>query len=93
MEDSDMVRRSPNGSGKQVRNLLLQDRVGRQANGIGVAFGFQKFVDPRLGEGGIGPEIAAQLPLTIAFDHRLHHDPPTGADYGRLMIAAARLVR
>jgi hypothetical protein len=59
MEDPDMVRRSPDGSGQQVRDLVLQDRVGRQADGVGVAFGFQEFVDLRLGEGGIGPEIAA----------------------------------
>ena len=41
MKDPDMVRRSPDGAGQKVRDLLLQDRVGRQADGVGVAFGFQ----------------------------------------------------
>ena len=59
VKDPDMVRWPPDGAGQQVLNLPLQDRVGRQADGVGVAFGFQEFIDLRLGEGGIGPEIAA----------------------------------
>ncbi len=59
-----------------MRDLLLQDRVGRLANGVGVAFGFQDLVDLGLGEGGISAELAAQLPVPISSDHRLENQPP-----------------
>jgi hypothetical protein len=38
--------------GQQKRDTLLQDRVRRQVDGIGVAFGFQELIDLRLGKGG-----------------------------------------
>ncbi len=59
-----------------MRDLLLQVRVGRQADRVGIAFGFQELVDLGLGEGGIRPEIAAQFPLTIAGGHRPENQPP-----------------
>jgi len=43
-----------------MRDLRLRDRVGRQADGVGVAFGFQELLDLGLGEGGIASEVAAQ---------------------------------
>ncbi len=77
VKDSDVVRRPSDGPGQQMCDLLLQDRVGRQADGLGVAFGFQERVDLRLGESGIRAEIAAQVPISIALDDRSQDQPPS----------------
>ena len=48
-----------------MRGLLLQDRVDRQADRVGIAFGFQELVNLGFGEGGIRPEVAAQVPFPV----------------------------
>ncbi len=77
-----------------MRGLLLQDCVGRQADGVGIAFGFQELVDLGFGEGRIRAEVAAQFPLAIALDHRLKHSAPilgavdiTGTQEAPLQVA------
>ena len=64
MKDPSVLRRSSDGAGQHVRHLLLQARVGRQADGIGVAFGFQEPLDLALAEGDIGRE-AVQRPQAL----------------------------
>ncbi len=54
VKDPNVVGRAADGTPQQVRDPLLQDRVGWQSDGVGVAFGFQELVDLGLGEGGVG---------------------------------------
>ncbi len=52
-----------------MRDALLQNRVGRETDGVAVTFRFQELVDLRLGKGGISPEITANVPGAIALDN------------------------
>ncbi len=71
MEDPDIVGRSSDGTGQQMGDLLLQDCVGRQADGIDVTFGFQELVDLWLGEGSIGPEIGSIGVNTLLYTYKV----------------------
>ena len=42
-----MVRRTANGARQQVSNIFLENRVGLEADGVDVAFGFQELIDVR----------------------------------------------
>jgi hypothetical protein len=44
---ANMVGRAANGTREQVRDAILQDRIGLETDGVGVAFGFQELIDVR----------------------------------------------
>jgi hypothetical protein len=44
-------------AGQQVADPLLQDTIGRQADGVLDSLGLQQLVQLRLGEGRIGAEV------------------------------------
>ncbi len=79
VKDPDMVPRSPNGACQYMRDVLLAHPVGRDTDGVGIAFRFEELVYLRLGKGGIGPEVAAKLSLAIARNGRFQHHPPIRA--------------
>ncbi len=53
-----MIGRTTDGTCEQVGDALLQNRVGRQTDGVRVTFRFQELVDLRLGKCGVAPEVA-----------------------------------
>ena len=55
---------------------LLQDRIGRQADGIADALGLQQLVQLGLGERRITPEVERKAALPVAGDHGLEHLAP-----------------
>jgi hypothetical protein len=59
-----------------VPDPLLQDRVGRQADGIPHALRFQQLVELGLGEGRVATEIENKAPAAIAGDHRRQDGAP-----------------
>jgi hypothetical protein len=73
---SRLVGRSPNRSGQQGRDTLLQHPIGWQPNSVADAFGLQEFVEFGLGEGGIGAEVEIDASLSIPRDHRLQQRLP-----------------
>ena len=52
-----------------MRDAFLQDRIGRETDGVRVTFCFEEHVDLRFGKGGIAPEIAPQIPGAIALEN------------------------
>ncbi len=58
-----MVRRTANGSGQQVGDALLKNRVPFEADGVEETFCFQELVDVRCGKGGIPSEVTTQVPF------------------------------
>ena len=68
----DRYRRPARPALQQVADLLAENRVGRQPDGIAEPFLFQKLVYVRTGEGGIGPEIPPpqRLPSVTLDDWR-----------------------
>ena len=65
VEDLRPLRRAADGTGQQVSDPLLQDRVGRQADGVADALGFQQLVQLRLGEGRVAAEVEDKAPVAI----------------------------
>ena len=56
----------------------MQDPVGRQADCVADAFGFEEFVDLGIGEGRVARKIQALHDVPVAGDHRLQHRSPAG---------------
>ena len=71
-----MLRRPADGPGQQVPDPLLQDRIGRQADGVADPLGLQQLVQLGLGERRVAAEVEIEAALTVAGDHRLQHRPP-----------------
>lgn len=87
------LRRSPNGSGQPMRDLLTQDSVGRQADDVEVLRFFQTFVDRGHFIGGIRSEEPHDVTLGIPGDDRIEDIPPAiGAVDVAMAQAAGRSV-
>lgn len=70
-------RRPPCRLRQPVRDLLAQDAVGGQPDGVDIARLFQSFVDRWDRRGGVGPEEAAlKVAASIAGDDRIKDAPP-----------------
>ena len=82
-----MVRWATDGAGQQMGNAFLKNLVGFEADDVFVILGFQKLVYVRCGEGGISPEIAAQVPFPVTLDDRFQNVAPT---VGAMNIAGAQ---
>ena len=83
-EDLRLVRRPADGPRQQVADPLLQDRVGRQADGVADTLSFQQLVQLGLGERRVAAEPERQAALTVAGDHRLQHRAPA---FGAVSVA------
>ena len=57
-----LVRRSPDRAFEQMSDLVLQDRVGRQADRVACTLGFEELVYLGIGEGCVTPEIKVPMP-------------------------------
>ena len=79
-----MIGRTTDGMREQVGDALLQNRVGRQTDGVRVTFRFQELVDLRLGKGGVAPEVAANVPGAIALDNWPKNQSPV---FGAVNVA------
>ena len=55
---------------------LLQEVVGRQADGVADALGLERLVQLGLGEGRIATKVEIKAVLTVTGDHRLEHGAP-----------------
>ncbi len=42
-----MVRRATDGTGEQMGDAFLKNRIGFETDSVGVAFGFQELIDVR----------------------------------------------
>ena len=42
-----MVWRPPDGTGEKMGDVLLKNHIRLEPNGVGVAFGFEEFIDVR----------------------------------------------
>ena len=73
---------------------LLQDRVGRQADGVADVLGLEQLVQLGLGEGRVAAEIENKPSAAVAGDHRLEHHAPAfnGMDGPRLRHHRAKRV-
>src|SRR3954470_431939 len=65
-----LVRRSPDRAFEQMSDLVLQDRVGRQADRVACILGFEKLINLRIGEGRVTPEIQMLYDTPITSNHR-----------------------
>src|SRR3954451_10793176 len=72
-----LVRWSPDRAFQQMSDLILQDRVGRQADRVACTLGFEELVNLRIGEGCVTPEIQMLHDPSVTSNHRLQHRPPT----------------
>jgi hypothetical protein len=61
---------------QQVSDPLLQDTVGRQADGVADVLGLEQLVDLGLGEAGVTAEVEDEATFAVARDHRFEHVPP-----------------
>ena len=84
--------RPSHGPLQEVRDLVLQHLVRRQANGVLEALRFQVLVDLGQREGRIGAQQAAERSAAIPGDYRVQHVAPAHAHRGRCP-AGARTVR
>jgi hypothetical protein len=75
-EDLRLLGRPADGPAQQVPDPFLQDRVGRQADGIPRALGLEQLVQLGLGEAGVTAEVEGEAALAIAGDHRHQHRAP-----------------
>jgi len=82
-----MVRRTANGTRQKMSDTFLKNLIGFEADDVFVILGFQKLVYVRCGEGGISPEIAAQVPFPVTLDDRFQNVAPT---VGAMNIAGAQ---
>src|SRR6516162_5760165 len=71
-----VMHRPPNRALEQVSDLALQDTVGRQADCITHALGFEELVDLGVGEGRITSEIETLHRVPVAGDDWLQHYAP-----------------
>jgi hypothetical protein len=69
-------RRPPHGPRQPMRDLLAQDVVGGQPDGVEIARFFQPLIDRGDRIGGIGPEEPQDVALGIPGDHRIKDVPP-----------------
>ena len=60
-----LLRWTPHRPAQQVCDPLLQDRVGRQANGIADALGLEQLVELGLGERRVAAEVEDKAPVAI----------------------------
>ena len=70
MKPPHLVRRMPDRTREQVADLVLQHAVGRKADRVPDAFGFEELVHLRHGEGCVSTKIHARDLALIACDHR-----------------------
>ncbi len=61
---------------EQMGDSLLQHPVGRKPDGVTKAFRFEEVVNLRHGEGRVGPKVAPELPVPVAYNDRLQYDVP-----------------
>ena len=80
-------RRPPHGPGQPVRDLLAQDAVGGQPDGVEIARLFQSLIECGDRIGGIGPEEPHDVPRGIPGDHRIEHISPA---VGTVDVAVAQ---
>jgi hypothetical protein len=73
MEHLGLLRRAADWACEQVPDPLLQDRVGRQADGVAEVLGLQQLVQLGLGEGRVAAEVEDQASAAVAGDHRHQH--------------------
>ena len=82
-------------------DALLEYTVGREADRVEEALGFEVFVHLRRGEGGIAPEIQPYLAILVANDNRLQSDSwiwrrsnrsPSLEPVGSILAAAMTIV-
>ena len=69
-------------------DALLEYTVGREADRVEEALGFEVFVHLRRGEGGIAQEIQPYLAILVANDNRLQHAFPV---IGTVNVAGAQV--
>ena len=74
-ENDRFLRRASDGTRQQIINLFVQHVIGRKADVVLVALGFQKFLDLRLGERGIASEQTFVC-FAVSRDDRLQHASP-----------------
>jgi hypothetical protein len=65
------LRRAADGTGQQVADPLLQDRVGRQADGVADPLGLEQLVELGLGERRVAAEVEREAAPAVAGDHGL----------------------
>ena len=61
VEPDDVIWWTTDGTLEQMGDVLLQNRIRLEADGLEVAFSFQERIKIRDGEGGVGAEIASQF--------------------------------
>src|SRR3954447_9933019 len=71
-----LVRWSPDRSLQQMSDLILQDRVGRQADRVAGSLGFKKLVDLRIEKSCVTSEIQILHDAPITGDHRFQQRAP-----------------
>ena len=82
MIHSHLLRRPADGAPEQMGDALLQHPVGRKPDGVTEAFRFEEVVNLRHGEGRVGPKVAPELPVPVAYNDRLQYVAPVvGAVY------------
>src|SRR3954454_14529457 len=72
----DFMGRTAHWTLEQVSDPPLKDRIGGQADDIGIALRFQEFVDLRRGKTRIGSEVAPLHRGPVSGDHRLQRVAP-----------------
>jgi hypothetical protein len=77
----------PHGPGQPMRNLLAEDVVGRQSDGIDIVSLLQPRIDRRAGTGGVSAEEPEDVAFGIAGDHRVRNIPPA---IGTVDVAVAQ---
>src|SRR5215212_2264668 len=71
-----LVRGSPDRSLQQISYLILQDRVGWQADRVAGTLGFKKLVDLGIGESGVASKIQMLHNAPVTRNHRLQQRAP-----------------
>ena len=71
-----MVRRTANGACEQVRDAFLKNLIFWYADRVQEALSLHELVHLQRGEGGIGTEVAPQLPVSVSVDDRHQHLAP-----------------
>jgi hypothetical protein len=77
-----------------VSDPRLQDRVGRQPDGVADPLGLEQLVELGLGERRVAAEVEGEAPAAVAGDHRHQHRAPrvgavdvAGAQHAALEVA------
>jgi hypothetical protein len=76
MEDLRLLGRAADGAGQQMPDPRLQNRIGRQTDGVADPFGLEQLVDLGFGEGRVAAEVEREATPAVARDDRLQHLPP-----------------